>query len=186
MQWQLTTGLSWSHPLILLALGALLGCSGEMRDPYEPYPPDSWERRLPPALQVEPMERLAHDRFGVVPDAYQPEAQALLAANNHVLLSNEQAARYGLPAPTGPGADGLVVLLRGLEYERDESGLGKADGFHVYWRDGIVSVEHSTIRTRETPQRRRAIVAILPWAPRDTYAVPLSVFCDRVKWPWFP
>ncbi|MBI4879789.1 MAG: hypothetical protein HY812_09050 [Planctomycetes bacterium] len=168
--------------LLMLAVGALSGCSGEGRDPYEPYPPDSWERALPTG-SGKGMERLADERFRVVPDAYQPEAQALLAAKSHALLSEDLASRYGLAAPTGPGAKGVAVLLRGLEAEKDGSKLGSPHGFSVYWKDGCVDVVHCADRMRFTPSRRRALIAVLPCLPKEVYTTADIVIFGGIKLP---
>lgn len=172
-RWMVRSGMRCGRPLVLLAVAAILACSDEKVGSDEDYPLDSWCRFLPPD-QRKGMEELAHDRFAVVPEAHQPEAQALLAANSHVLLSDEQARRYGLAARTGSDPGGVLVLLRGLETEKDESRLGDRDEFSVFWKDGTVEVEHDAARGRPTPQRRRAIVAVLPGEPLEVYTVALS------------
>lgn len=67
-------------------------------------------------------------------------------------------------------AEGVVVLLRGLEPEKDEAlDLAEGDEYSVRWADGIVLVLHTADRTRCTPDKRCALVAVLPREPRDVY-----------------
>lgn len=160
--------------LLILAVLAACGSDDAPRPPWpeigEAFPDDAWlrpewqrsftrEHLLPPTS------------YRLVPDAELAAALERLGEERHVLLTAEDAARFGADELSAVAPSDVLVLLRALRIggEPDSEGSEGVPGYdlQVMWSEISVCVEFSAYRDRHCPQVRSAVLAWLPAAPSE-------------------
>ncbi|MBI4881614.1 MAG: hypothetical protein HY812_18435 [Planctomycetes bacterium] len=93
----------------------------------------------------------------------------MLVDRPYAVISLGAAQDYGLGAAGDLPAQGMFVLLRGVDVETDENTSSRSDKFLVQWRDAAVHVISLATLSRFTPAKRRALVALLPAEPKEVF-----------------
>jgi hypothetical protein len=149
-----------ARQMAVLTLLAAVGCgsheSAEDRRAFSSV--DSWYS--PPSAD-EGFSPVGKDRFAMVADTLQPEAQAALARAPAKRMSADEAARLaGKQLPAG----GEYVLLRAVVLNE------RTGGFEVGVNARAVHVHHGCLGRHPVPMARKALIVVLPAVPEVVYA----------------